>query len=147
MKTISKRRLDSVSTEIGDHCLAMRARRLGRTITALYDTALQDQNLTIGQMTLLAAIARLKQITAGELTELLSLEKSTLSRNLNRMQRDNLIRVTLSEDQRSKRIELNAKGQEALVAALPHWRKAQRAAKKLLGTKGTEGLLEATRAV
>ncbi len=125
----------------------MRTRRLGRTITALYDTALQDQNLTIGQMTLLAAIARLKQITAGELADLLSLEKSTLSRNLNRMQRDDLIRITLSEDQRSKRIVLTARGQESLVAALPHWRKAQRAAKKLLGAKGIEGLLEAARAL
>jgi DNA-binding MarR family transcriptional regulator len=63
------------------------------------------------------------------------MERTTLTRNLKPLLADSLITVRHGDDRRVRTITITAKGHRAAVAALPHWRRAQRAvARHLTGS-------------
>ena len=67
---------------------------------------------TISQCHAIVEIGRAKQISLNEISELLGLEKSTMSRTINNLVEDNsVIRETHAKDRRYINIELTNKGQ------------------------------------
>ncbi|KAN84785.1 transcriptional repressor [Mycobacterium tuberculosis variant bovis B2 7505] len=64
-------------------------------------------------------------LTMSELAARIGVERTTLTRNLEVMRRDGLVRVMAGADARCKRIELTAKGRAALQKAVPLWRGVQ----------------------
>ena len=75
------------AAEIMGACLAGRTRLLNRAITGLYDEALREAGVTAAQLTTLSFIHERGPIAPGEIARQLVVEKSTLSRNLARMER------------------------------------------------------------
>ena len=75
-----------VGHRIALECLAIRVRRLGRVVSRIYDTALAPYGISIAQVNLLAAIAVARGARSTDLTQILDVEKSTLSRDLKRME-------------------------------------------------------------
>lgn len=117
---------------ISRQCLAIRARRLERTITRLYDAALRPQGIRAAQLGVLVAVALSGDVQPKTLCTLLDLEKSTLSRNIALMAGKGWI-----ESQRSGRaqiLRLTPAGSTVLADALPAWRRAQRQAQRRLST-------------
>jgi len=84
---VKKANSKEVGRLIASECLSVRVRRLGRVITRIYDAALAKHGVSAAQLNLLAAIAAGDGARPGDLTRLLDLEKSTLSRDLKRMER------------------------------------------------------------
>lgn len=85
-------------------------------------------DLSIAQFGLMAHIAAARDDTIGALAERSGLEQSTLSRNLHSLERAGLIEVTIVEnDLRRRAVWLTEKGARRLEAAIPVWRRAQRA--------------------
>src|SRR3954451_13758477 len=78
---------------IASECLSVRVRRLGRVITRIYEAALSPHGVGIAQLNLLAAIAASGGARAVDLARVLELEKSTLSRDLRRMEEAGWIRI------------------------------------------------------
>ena len=122
---------------IARDCLALRIRKLNRMVTAVYDDALRPLGMTASQLNMLTAIVRAgaSQLTPAELSRLLEIEKSTLSRNLPRMEAHGWI------DASGDRVRLTAKGDRLLRELAPAWRRAQRETRKLLGEDGAEAVV------
>ncbi len=78
---------------MGDECIAFRVRALNRVITNLYDSALQPFGITVNQATMLIMLSTVGQAGPGRIGQVLIMEKSTVSRNLDRMKKTGLDRV------------------------------------------------------
>ena len=121
---------------------------MARLVTQLYDEALSVHDLTIAQFGLMTTIAQhrvrqSKDISIGALANIVGLDPTTLNRNLNTLQRDNLVRVRISnEDRRIRTVALTAAGRERLKSATPAWRAAQTDLEGRLGLQAVSILNE-----
>ena len=70
---------------IARDCIAVRMRMLNRVITNLYDEALRPLGVKVSQMNILVATAKLVLARPAQVCEILQLDTSTLSRNVERM--------------------------------------------------------------
>ena len=131
----------AVDQIVGD-CLAVRVRLIGRTVTAVYDGALEGHGLTIAQLNLLAAVGKAGPCPPSMLGEVLQLERSTVSRNLNLLLRHGWIEAVSSDAKGIREVTLTREGRAKIEAVMPHWRKAQRQAAKLLGSEGVTAVRE-----
>ncbi len=133
----------SPAEEIMGGCFAGRIRLLNRTITGLYDEALRPAGLTAGQLTTLSFIEKLGPVAPGGLAKQLNMDKSTLSRNLSRMERNGWITITQGDAGHTQLVQIRKKGATLIAQALPRWREAQAQAEQLLGTSGAAGVVGA----
>ncbi|HWE22631.1 MAG TPA: MarR family winged helix-turn-helix transcriptional regulator [Myxococcales bacterium] len=117
---------------IATECLSVRVRRLGRIVTRIYDTALAPHGVSTAQMNLLAAVAVTGGARAADLGEILGLEKSTLSRDLKRMERLGWIRSRPAPT-RGRNLVLTPAGSRLLVRLEDAWNEAQSALEQQLG--------------
>jgi DNA-binding MarR family transcriptional regulator len=107
-------------------CACATLRRAARAVTAAYDAALAPSGLRITQFSILRRLARLGPLPVTRLAAESALDRSTMGRNLNPLERRGLVRIEVGNvDQRERVVHLTAAGETALEAALPHWRKAQ----------------------
>lgn len=115
-------------------CLCGRLRRASRTLTRIYDEALEPAGLTVTQFSILRTLTRMERPTLGELAEETSHEKSGLWRTLQPLIREGLIET--EADGRSQRLVLTDEGMLVLVRAMPMWREAQGRVDRVLGPRG-----------
>ncbi len=71
--------------EIAEQCVAVRLRLLTRAVTGIYNRALRPHGLTVSQMNILVAVSCMREAKPREVCRALHLEKSTLSRDAERM--------------------------------------------------------------
>lgn len=121
---------------MADECLAFRVRALGRVITNIYDAALEQHGLTMNQATMLIMLSYVGKAGPGRIGKVLIMEKSTVSRNLDRMKKQGWIESAGGETGRDQIVTVTAKGRKLLAAFHPAWEKAQKQAEQLLGEKG-----------
>ena len=136
-----------VADLIAEECLAGRVRLLNRTITGIYNDALLPLGMTVGQLNILVAVAKLGPISPGDLARRLNMEKSTLSRNVARMQAHGWIVVSPGEPGRKQALGVTPRGQKLLEKARPRWSEAQERAKAILGQQGAKSILRIANAV
>lgn len=122
-------------------CLCLAARRAARTITRQFDQALRPHGLRATQFTLLAALHLAGPQAIGELAELLSTERTTLTRNLGVAERHGWATMRTSHaDARSRVASITPKGLRTLTAALPAWRAAQQSLTESMGAHTADSL-------
>jgi len=129
-----------VARRIATECLAVRVRRLGRVVTRIYDAALAPHGVTTAQLNLLAAIGVADGANQTALGRILDVEKSTLSRDLKRMEHLGWIRSGPASSGRGRSISIAPGGARLLTQVRPAWEKAQRSAQSQLG-RGAFGQL------
>jgi DNA-binding MarR family transcriptional regulator len=113
--------------EFDTPCACATLRRAARAVTAAYDAALAPSGLRITQFSILRRLARLGPLPVTRLAAEAALDRSTMGRNLNPLERRGLVRIKVGNaDQRERIACLTAAGEAAIAAALPHWRKAQK---------------------
>ncbi len=134
------RRAEEVAAEMAADCLAMRSRLIGRTVTAIYDDALRPVGVTAGQLNLLAVVVRRGPISPGQVARRLNIEKSTMSRNVERMKRNGWLAIRSGESARSQELRITKSGRRILEEAEPLWREAQGRTREILGTGGAEAV-------
>ncbi len=122
---------------IARECIANRVRLMNRAVTGIYDQALRPHGLRVSQMGILVAVACRGPVKPGDVGRDLCLEKSTLSRNVDRMVQNGWLDILPGDDGRSQRIRITAKGNRLLAKVTPAWRQAQRRTRSLLGKQGT----------
>jgi DNA-binding MarR family transcriptional regulator len=131
---------EDMSQKMAKECIAMRVRRLNRVVTKIYDDSLRPLGLRTAQQTILAAISLMKTPTPTDLERRLSLEKSTVSRNVERMQRRGWVEFVPGEDGRSHHLKLTTKGAKLLRESTAQWQVAQKKVAVLLGKEGVTAL-------
>jgi DNA-binding MarR family transcriptional regulator len=134
------RRPPTPAEVIARECIAVRVRAVNRAVTALYDDALRDHGLRVGQLNLLVAVARFGTARPGDLCQVLRMEKSTLSRDVEVLRRNGWLVVDESAGGRARPLRLTPAGQALLEAVLPAWRAAQTRAEALIGHDGIAAL-------
>ncbi len=106
-------------------CLCTKLRRATRSVTRLYDDALEGVGVNVAQYSLLKNLARLDQPSITSLAEALGLDRSTLGRNLKVLEGKGLVQLEGGEDQRNRLVSLTAAGQASLDEALRAWEQVQ----------------------
>ena len=132
--------VQKIADAIAKDCVAMRVRYLNRSLTSIYDDAFRPLGITASQVNMLVALVKQGSLSPGELGSLLNIEKSTISRNLERMRKAGWIEISSSG--RTHTIEVASKGKQLLVEVMPHWREAQKATDALLGSDGSQAIRE-----
>ncbi len=116
--------LASDNRYIANNCACMKLRSATRLVTRTYDKALQPVGLKATQYTLLIAVSQAQPIAISRLADLLSMERTTLTRNLRPLQQEGHL-VTTPGRGRTVEISLSKEGEALLKKAAPMWRKAQ----------------------
>src|SRR5262249_6215132 len=114
-------------------CIAVRLRLLNRVVTNLYDDALRPLGLKVSQLNLLVVTAQLGLARPAQVCDILQLDTSTLSRNLQRMRARGWLEAESGEDARTQPFRLTAQGRKLLEGAVADWEEAQPRATHLLG--------------
>ena len=117
-------------------CIAVRLRLLNRVVTNLYDDALRPLGLKVSQLNILIVAAKLGLARPAQVCEILQLDTSTLSRNVERMRANGWLEVVPDEDARAQPFRLTPQGKRLIEKATPAWEGAQRHATELLGDEG-----------
>jgi DNA-binding MarR family transcriptional regulator len=124
-------------------CIAVRLRLLNRVVTNLYDDALRPLGLKVSQLNILVVTAKLGLAQPAKVCDLLQLDPSTLSRNVERMRARGWLEVVPGQDARTQPFRLTAQGRRLLEKTVPAWGQAQRRAAELLGEDGVALLTRA----
>jgi DNA-binding MarR family transcriptional regulator len=130
---------------IARNCIAVRLRLLNRVVTNLYDDALRPLGLKVSQLNILVVAAKLGLAQPTKVCDILQLDTSTLSRNVERMRAKGWLEVVPGEDARTQPFRLTAQGKRLLERAVPAWERAQEQAEDLLGDEGIALLDKAAR--
>ena len=106
------------------NCLALR--QAARHVTQFYDHFLAATGLRTTQFSILAKLRRLGPMTISALAADLVMDRTTLGRNLQPLEREGLVAVVQGRaDRRSREIRLTDAGAERLRTAVEGWVKAQ----------------------
>ena len=121
---------------IARNCIAVRLRLLNRVVTNLYDDTLRPLGLKVSQLNLLVVTAKLGVAQPAQVCDILHLDTSTLSRNVERMRAKGWLEVVPAEDARTQPFRLTDQGKKLLERAVPAWEQAQSQATEFLGQDG-----------
>jgi len=117
-------------------CLCLAVRRASRVITREFDQALRAHGLRSTQFTLLSALHIGGPRSVGEIAEMLSTDRTTLTRNLAVAEQHGWVTLRADRnDARSRIAAITRRGSRTLEAALPAWRSAQQ---RLTGAIGEQ---------
>jgi DNA-binding MarR family transcriptional regulator len=114
-------------------CTNFKLRQLVRRVSQLYDTELAKAGLKTTQYSLLSHVLRLGPMRPGELARAMTLEASTLTRNLKPMLDAGWLELAAGDDGRSRSVSITPDGRVKRAEALRHWKAAQESLNRLLG--------------
>ncbi len=123
---------------IAETCIALRLRLLNRVVTKVFDDALRPAGLKASQVNILVTAWKLGLASPLRVCEVLQMDPSTLSRNLERMRANGWLEVVPGNDGREQPFRLTGAGRQLLEKAVPRWEKAQKQAQQLLGDGAVE---------
>ncbi|GJM19212.1 MAG: hypothetical protein DHS20C14_14250 [Phycisphaeraceae bacterium] len=114
-------------------CLGTSARLVDRTISAIYDDALRPLGIRVTQMGVLVVLARLGGGTATEIAQMLRMDKSTVSRSLDRLIDSGWVTADEGADARTQPLTLTRSGRAMIDRSAPAWAEAQEHVRTLVG--------------
>jgi len=125
---------------VARECIANKVRLLNRAVTAIYDEALRPHRLKISQMSVLITVSKMGTASPSAVGRMLHMEKSTLSRNVDRMRARGWLDTAPAEDGRTIELRVTARGKRLLQEVHPAWIRAQQRTADLLGDQGVRGI-------
>jgi DNA-binding MarR family transcriptional regulator len=138
---------DQIDTSAVRRCVGGNIRRTDRVVTQFYDEILAPSGLSAPQFGLLAILAQVAPITIHRLAEHMDIDRTTLTRNLKLLIKQNLVQSLEGEDRRMRRMLLTQEGEQALRHAWPLWQEAQARIECGLGRERFDALLTELSAV
>src|SRR5882762_5010914 len=110
-------------------CTCGSLRKASRRVSQFYDSALAPVGIKSTQFSILAEVDRRSlegPVTMCELATAMVMDRSTLGHNLKPLERDVLVTLRLSDDDRRKRyVELTKKGRLLLRKSRRLWQRAE----------------------
>ena len=131
-----------------ENCNCFAVRSAARHVTQLYDQLLAPVGLRVTQFSILAKLRRRGPLTINALAGDMVMDRTTLGRNIQPLERDGLIRIEPApSDRRAKELHLTKAGEKRLEAGFEAWAKAQARFEASFGTKRSVELRMLMRAV
>ena len=122
-------------------CTCFNLRKAARAVTQLYDEFLRPSGLRTTQFSLLMLIRGLGPIRITELAGEAVMDRTTLKRNVELLERQGLVRIEPGEDARVREVSVTPAAMERLAEALPLWQRAQGHVTRQLGQGRADRLL------
>jgi DNA-binding MarR family transcriptional regulator len=132
--------------QIGKNCTCFNLRRAARLVTQSFDRSLRSTGITANQFSVLMAVYDL-DIPLTKLAKALGMERTTLTRNLNVLEKAGMLVLGSGDDRRERQISITREGEQLLETALPLWQQAQVDIIDLLGQETWKGLISGLHAV
>ena len=114
-------------------CTNFKLRQLVRRVSQLYDQELAKAGLKTTQYSLLSHVLRLGPIRPGDLAAAMTMDASTLTRNLKPLVAAGWLELAPGEDGRSRSVHLTPAGRDKRAEAQSHWKAAQQQLNQQLG--------------
>src|SRR5579872_6023986 len=115
-----------IADQIAAQCVMTRWRMTNRILAAIYDEELRPFGLKSSQHSLLVAVTKAGPVRRVDLGRYLSIDPSTLTRNLQIMLKNGWIEeVADGEDLRGAPLKSTANGRRLLEKTFTAWRRAQ----------------------
>ena len=141
----SKKKLVTDARAAIEACAVSNARLAARRLTQFLIDHMKASELSVAQFGLMARIAAATDDLLGALAERSGLDPSTLSRNLQVLQREGLVEMAADEtDLRRRAVWLTEDGARRLELALAEWRKAHAELAALIDVGAVQRIAKAT---
>jgi DNA-binding MarR family transcriptional regulator len=111
---------EATVTRIARSCICYQTRMTAHAVTRAYNRALAPLGLEVTQFNILAALALARTNSVTALSEALALDRTTMTRNLKRLEAAGLVSVSNGQG-RAVRPALTETGAALLSAAIPLW--------------------------
>ncbi len=121
-------------------CTCFRIRGAARRVTQIYSRHLASTGLKISQFSLLGFVCAKGPIAIGPLSDLLAMDRTTLTRNLRPLLQDGLIEQAASGDKRRRELVATPAGRALFKRALPLWAEAEQEVRAAMGARLTADL-------
>jgi len=131
----------ALAKQMGNECLAVRARILSRVVTSCYERETRALKLKAGQGSILVCVAYAGVIDQAAIGRRLKMEKSTVCRSVERMKASGWLEEVEGD---AHHLRLTDAGRELLGQFHQCWLKAQQKALALLGSEGAMELKKLT---
>ena len=125
-----------------DLCLVTNSRMAARAITRRYDKLLRGRGINATQLSLMAAICQLPGRTVSEIAEFRGFERTTLTRNFDRLEQMGLLVSRNAERGNGRLCAVTKEGEALMNSLLPLWRQAQA---EMLDVLSADGFDDATK--
>jgi len=126
-------RVNDLTQQMGEQCMAFRVRRLSRAVTKIYDDALRFLGIRVNTLNILMYIGLSGEVKPSKLGAALEMDKSTVSRTVKLLIEKEFVKVTFFNEERGQSLSLSEKGEDLVRRAKPAWEFAQKKAEDLLG--------------
>ena len=123
-------------------CLCYNLRKASRVMTQFFSSSLSGRGLLPTQTPILTALGAHPGATMTELSDWLAMDRTTMVRNLQPLQRNGLVAADGQGRGHRTSLRLTPKGVRKLQSFRPHWRDVQRKAVDTLGAKRWSEILD-----
>jgi DNA-binding MarR family transcriptional regulator len=130
--------------KIPNECVFFNFKKAYLKVSKIFDTAFSDSDITANQFTMLNSLFLLqKPVSINKLSKILSIDRTTLTRNLKILFKNNLAQIqSPDEDLRKKLVSITETGKKMLEKELDTWKESQKAVENQLGDKELTNLLK-----
>jgi DNA-binding MarR family transcriptional regulator len=115
-------------------CLVLNVRMAARAVTRRYDRQLRPFGVSAAQFSILTSIARRPDRSVTEMAQSIAMERSTLSRNMDLLERKGLVLCQGAEKGNGRMCSLTEAGKTLVGELVPEWRRVQAEMRELLHT-------------
>jgi DNA-binding MarR family transcriptional regulator len=123
-----------------DRCYSLAGRRGARHLTRIYDRHFAPAGITNSQFSILSTIDFRPEITATELADAMVMERTTLLRALEPLQRSGWVRTAPLKKGRALCYAITSAGKAKIAEAEPCWLQAQADFEARFGKERAEAL-------
>lgn len=124
-------------------CACNQLRRASRGLTQHYETGMAPGGVKVTQLPILVALGSEGDLSITRLAGALSLERTSLTRNLSVLEGRGLISIVEHDgDARVRMVSLTREGARVLSDALGYWREMQNVVEERFGRRRLEALYD-----
>jgi DNA-binding MarR family transcriptional regulator len=114
-------------------CVSYNLRKASRIVSKVYAREMRASPIRGPQFSLMMQISRRENARISELAREVGADRTTMTRNLEQLEKKGFIRVVQGKDLRTKAVQITPRGKAALERSISHWQKAQARVVKTLG--------------
>jgi DNA-binding MarR family transcriptional regulator len=116
-------------------CTNFKLRQLARRVSQHYDLEVAKAGLKTTQYSLLSHVLKLGPVRPGDLARAMTMDASTLTRNLKPLIASGWVELAAGADGRSRAITITQAGRDKRAEAQRRWKVAQQGLNELLGAE------------
>ncbi len=116
-------------------CYSSKLMKANRLMQQLFKRHLGQFGITMSQLSLLFYISKKEVVTQQEIADNLFLDKSTVTRNLQRLLNEGFMKKNAD-----RKIEITTKGKRLAEKVIPHWQMAMKETQERLSPKGEKAI-------